>query len=44
VGSAIGGVLYANEQLHAAGFVAMAFVALALVTVLFTRKISPAKA
>jgi len=30
----IGGVLYANDQLHAAGYVAMAFVALALLTVL----------
>jgi predicted MFS family arabinose efflux permease len=44
VGSAIGGVLYANDQLHAAGFVAMAFVALALLTVLSTRRILPATA
>jgi hypothetical protein len=34
--------LYAHDQLHAAGFVAMAFVALALITVLSTRRISPA--
>jgi MFS transporter, DHA1 family, inner membrane transport protein len=44
VGSAIGGLLYAHDQLHAAGFVAVAFVALALITVFFTRRISPATA
>jgi DHA1 family inner membrane transport protein len=43
VGSAIGGVLYAHDQLHAAGFVAMAFVALALLTVFCTSRISAAK-
>ena len=43
VGSAIGGVLYAHDQLYAAGYVAMAFVALALLTVLSTRSISAAK-
>jgi DHA1 family inner membrane transport protein len=37
VGSAIGGMLYAREMLHAAGYVSMAFVALALMTVLLTR-------
>jgi len=42
VGSAIGGLLYAHDQLHAAGYVAMGFVALALITVIFTRRISPA--
>jgi DHA1 family inner membrane transport protein len=44
VGSAIGGVLYAHDQLHAAGFAAMAFVALALLTVLSTRGIPTEKA
>jgi predicted MFS family arabinose efflux permease len=37
VGSAIGGVLYARELLHAAGYVAAAFVALALTTVILTK-------
>jgi predicted MFS family arabinose efflux permease len=41
-GSAIGGVLYAHDRLHAAGYVAMAFVALALITVISTRRISAA--
>jgi predicted MFS family arabinose efflux permease len=40
VGSAIGGVLYANDLLHAAGYVAAGFVALALLTVISTRRIS----
>jgi predicted MFS family arabinose efflux permease len=40
VGSAIGGVLYAREMLHAAGFVAMGFVALALITVFWTRRVA----
>jgi predicted MFS family arabinose efflux permease len=43
VGSAIGGVLYAHEWLHASGFVAMGFVALALMTVISTRRIAAAK-
>jgi predicted MFS family arabinose efflux permease len=43
VGSAIGGVLYARDWLHASGFVAMGFVALALITVVCTRRISAAK-
>ena len=34
VGSAIGGVLYARDLLYARGYVAMAFVALALMTVI----------
>jgi DHA1 family inner membrane transport protein len=37
VGSAIGGLLYARDLLHAAGYVAAAFVALALVTVILTK-------
>jgi predicted MFS family arabinose efflux permease len=40
VGSAIGGVLYAREMLHAAGFVATGFVALALITVFWTRRVA----
>ena len=37
VGSAIGGWLYARELLHATGFVATAFVVLALILVILTR-------
>jgi MFS transporter, DHA1 family, inner membrane transport protein len=37
VGSAIGGVLYAHDLLYGAGYVAMAFVALAFLTVTQTR-------
>lgn len=37
VGSAIGGVLYARDLLHSAGYVAMSFVALALMTVVSTK-------
>jgi len=37
VGSAIGGLLYARDLLYASGYVAAAFVALALVTVILTR-------
>ena len=37
VGSAIGGFLYARDLLYATGYVAAAFVALALVTVILTR-------
>jgi DHA1 family inner membrane transport protein len=37
VGSAIGGFLYARDSLYATGYVAAAFVALALVTVILTR-------
>src|SRR2546430_2214764 len=37
VGSAIGGLLYARDLLYASGYVATAFVALALVTVILTR-------
>jgi MFS transporter, DHA1 family, inner membrane transport protein len=43
VGSAIGGVLYARDMLHASGYVAAAFVGLALLTVIYTRRISAAK-
>jgi DHA1 family inner membrane transport protein len=37
VGSAIGGVLYAHDLLYGAGYIAMAFVALAFLTVMQTR-------
>jgi DHA1 family inner membrane transport protein len=37
VGSAIGGVLFARDMLYGAGYVAMGFVALALMVVLLTR-------
>jgi predicted MFS family arabinose efflux permease len=37
VGSAIGGVLYARDLLYGSGYVAMGFVALALVTVTLTK-------
>ena len=37
VGSAIGGLLYARDMLYGAGYVAAAFVALALMTVILTR-------
>ena len=37
VGSAIGGMLFARDMLHGAGYVAMGFVALALMVVLLTR-------
>jgi MFS transporter, DHA1 family, inner membrane transport protein len=37
VGSAIGGGLYARDLLHGAGYVAMGFVALALIVVILTR-------
>jgi predicted MFS family arabinose efflux permease len=37
VGSAIGGVLYARDLLYGAGYVAMGFVALALMMVIVTK-------
>jgi MFS transporter, DHA1 family, inner membrane transport protein len=37
VGSAIGGVLYARDLLYGAGYVAMGFIALALMTVILTK-------
>jgi DHA1 family inner membrane transport protein len=37
VGSAIGGMLYARDLLYGAGYVAVAFVALALLTVMLTK-------
>jgi DHA1 family inner membrane transport protein len=43
VGSAIGGMLYARDLLYGAGYVAMAFVALALITVISTKRLSEAK-
>jgi DHA1 family inner membrane transport protein len=43
LGSAIGGVLYARDLLHASGYVAAGFVGLALITVMFTRRMPVAK-
>jgi predicted MFS family arabinose efflux permease len=37
VGSAIGGVLFARDPLHGAGYVAAGFIALALMVVILTR-------
>ena len=37
IGSAIGGLLYARDLLHAAGYVAAVFVALALTLVILTK-------
>jgi DHA1 family inner membrane transport protein len=37
VGSAIGGILYAHDLLHSAGYAAMGFVVLALITVILTK-------
>jgi len=37
IGSAVGGVLYARDLLHDTGYVAVAFIALALTTVVLTR-------
>jgi predicted MFS family arabinose efflux permease len=37
VGSAIGGMLYARDLLYGAGYVAVAFIALALLTVMLTK-------
>jgi predicted MFS family arabinose efflux permease len=42
VGSATGGMLYARDLLHATGYVSVAFVASALVTVITTRRMSSA--
>ncbi len=44
VGSAIGGVLYARDLLHGAGYVAAVFVALALITVIATGRLDRARA
>jgi predicted MFS family arabinose efflux permease len=37
IGSAIGGFLYARDLLHASGYVATAFVVMAVTTVILTR-------
>ncbi|WP_298112811.1 MFS transporter [Bradyrhizobium sp.] len=39
IGSAIGGLLYAHERLHGVGYAGAAFVALALVMVVLTRRL-----
>jgi DHA1 family inner membrane transport protein len=43
VGSAIGGVLYARDLLHGAGYVSMGFVALALIAAIYSGKLSDAR-
>jgi predicted MFS family arabinose efflux permease len=43
IGSAIGGLLYARELLYGIGYAGMAFVALALMTVISTRDFTKAK-
>jgi MFS transporter, DHA1 family, inner membrane transport protein len=43
VGSAIGGVLYARDLLYATGYVSMGFVALALIAVTYSGRLSGAK-
>jgi predicted MFS family arabinose efflux permease len=43
VGSAIGGVLYARDLLYAAGYVSMGFVALALIAVIYSGRLSGAR-
>ena len=43
IGSAIGGVLYSRDLLYGSGYAAMAFVALALMTVISTRGFGQAK-
>jgi DHA1 family inner membrane transport protein len=42
IGSATGGMLYARDLLRSTGYVSIAFVALALITVIATRRMSPA--
>jgi predicted MFS family arabinose efflux permease len=42
IGSAIGGLLYARELLYGIGYAGVAFVALALMTVIFTRDLGKA--
>ena len=37
IGSAVGAILYGRDMLYGTGYVAVAFVALALVTVVLTR-------
>jgi predicted MFS family arabinose efflux permease len=44
IGSAIGGLLFAREWLHSAGYVAAALVALAFVVVILTRPRQAARA
>jgi MFS transporter, DHA1 family, inner membrane transport protein len=44
IGSAIGGLLYARELLHGIGYAGMAFVVLALATVISTRRLARAPA
>lgn len=43
VGSALGGILYVRDLLHTAGFVAVSFVVVALIVVLITGRLVPAR-
>ena len=43
IGSAIGGLLYAHEFLHGIGYAGAAFIVLALITVVSTRRLASAK-
>jgi DHA1 family inner membrane transport protein len=43
IGSAIGGLLYAHDLLYGIGYAGAAFVALALITVILTRRLAVAK-
>ncbi len=43
IGSGIGGALYAHDLLYGIGYAGAAFVALALITVIVTRNLAPAK-
>jgi DHA1 family inner membrane transport protein len=43
IGSAIGGLLYAHELLHGIGYAGAAFIVLALITVVSTRRLATAK-
>ncbi|MGB3866036.1 MAG: MFS transporter [Xanthobacteraceae bacterium] len=42
IGSAVGGMLFARDMLHATGYVGVAFVVAALLVVLMTRRLEPA--
>ena len=43
IGSAVGGMLFARDLLYAMGYIAMVFVALALLVVTLTRRIAAAR-
>jgi len=43
IGSGLGGLLYAHDLLYGIGYAGTAFVALALITVILTRRLSITK-